>query len=168
MKKTIIAVALLLSGFVFQSASAQLRVRLNVNISSQPVWGPVGYDHVEYYYMPDIDAFYYVPAHQYIYQDRGRWIITTSLPYRFHDYDFNNGYKVVVNEPRPYYHVDTYRTRYASYKGNHSQGAIRNSHDPRYFEIKDHPEHNKWRNGNQGNNGNHGNNGNRRNNGHHN
>ena len=94
MKKTILAVALLIGGLVFQTASAQLRVRLNINISSQPVWGPTGYDHVEYYYMPDIDAFYYVPQRQYIYQQRGRWIFSTSVPYRFHDYDFNSGYKV--------------------------------------------------------------------------
>jgi len=156
MKKIILMAALLLGGFVFQNASAQLRVKLNVNIGSQPVWGPVGYDHVEYYYMPDIDVFYYVPRHQYIYQERGRWIFTTSLPYRFRSYDINTGYKVVVNEPRPYYHVETYRTQYAGYRGNHSQDVIRNSHDPKYFEIKDHPEHNKWRsnsNGNHRNNG---------------
>ena|ERR1041385_5347219 len=151
MKKTILIAVLLASGFAFQKAHAQLRVRLNVNISSQPVWGPVGYNHVEYYYLPDIDVFYYVPRHQYIFQQRGRWIFATSLPYRFNNYDFNTGYKVVVNEPTPYYHAESYRTRYASYKGNHSQEVIRNSHDPRYFEIKDHPEHNKWRN-NRGNN----------------
>jgi len=152
MKKTILMAALLVSGFVFQAADAQLRVSIKANIGVQPVWGPVGYDYVEYYYMPDIDAFYYVPSHQYIYQERGRWIFTTSLPYRFHNYDFNTGYKVVVNEPRPYYHAEVYRTKYAGYKGNHSQGVIRNSHDSRYFENKNHPEHNKWRrNGNRGN-----------------
>lgn len=154
MKKTILIAVLLAGGFAFQNANAQLRVRFNVNISSQPVWGPVGYDYVEYYYLPDIDAFYYVPRHQYIFQQRGRWIFTTSLPYQFNNYDINTGYKIVVNEPTPYYHAESYRTKYASYKGNHSQDVIRNSHDPRYFEIKDHPEHNKWRK-NRGNNGHH-------------
>lgn len=156
MKKTILIASLLLSGFVFQNASAQLRVSLNVNIGSQPAWGPVGYDHVEYYYLPDIHVFYYVPRHQYVYQQRGRWVFTTTLPYRYNSYDFNTGYKVVINEPTPYYHAEMYRTKYAGYKGNHSQDVIRNSHDPRYFEIKDHPEHNKWRsNRNHRNNGNH-------------
>jgi hypothetical protein len=60
MKKIILIVTLLLSGFIFTTATAQIRVRFNVNIASQPVWGPVGYDHAEYYYLPDIDMFYYV------------------------------------------------------------------------------------------------------------
>ena len=56
MKKIILIVTILLGGFLFQTASAQIRVRLNLNIATQPVWGPVGYDHAEYYYMPDIDV----------------------------------------------------------------------------------------------------------------
>jgi len=146
MKKIIFIAVLALSGFVFQSATAQVRVRLNVNIGSQPVWGPVGYDHVEYYYMPDIDAFYYVPKHQYVYQERGRWRFSESLPSRYRGYDLYSGYKVVVNEPSPYRRADTYRSQYGSYKGRHDQEVIRNSQDPRYFEIKGHPQHNKWRN----------------------
>jgi hypothetical protein len=155
MKKITLITALLLSGFVFQTASAQVRVNFRVNIASQPVWGPTGYDHVEYYYMPDIDAYYYVPTRQYIYLQRGRWIFSTSLPARF-GYDINTGYKVVVNARRPYLHRENYRTKYASYKGRHDQEIIRNSHDSRYFENKDHPEHNNWkqaqRHGNSGKN----------------
>jgi hypothetical protein len=145
MKKSIFVAALLLSGFVFQTATAQVRVSLKANIAVQPVWGPVGYDHAEYYYMPDIDAYYSVPKRQYIYQQQGRWIFAASLPARFH-YDLNNGYKVVINDdPRPYLHAATYRTKYGQYKGHHDQQIIRNSHEQKYFEIKDHPEHNKWK-----------------------
>jgi hypothetical protein len=165
MKKTILIVTLLLSGFVFQFASAQVGVRLNVNIGTQPVWGPVGYDHVEYYYMPDIDAFYYVPRHQYIYQQRGRWVFASSLPARYNNYDLYSGYKVVINDPTPYRHADTYRSQYGSYRGRHDQEVIRNSQDPRYFEVKDHPQHNQWRNDhNEGNDRNQGNYRNRRHN----
>ena len=165
MKKTILVSALLLSGFLFQSANAQLRVGLNINISTQPTWGPVGYDHVEYYYMPDIDVFYSVPRRQYVYQQRGRWIFSASLPLRYRSFDLYSGYKVVINEPYPYRRADTYRSQYASYKGNRSQEVIRNSRDSRYYENKGHPEYNNWRkkNGNHGNNGNRGKNSNRRN-----
>jgi hypothetical protein len=163
MKKTILIVALLLSGFLFKTVTAQVHVRLNVNIGSQPVWGPVGYDHVEYYYMPDIDAFYYVPRHQYIYQQRGRWVFASSLPPRYHNYDLYSGYKVVINDPYPYRHAETYRSQYSGYKGRGDQEVIRNSHDPRYFEISDHPEHNKWRNDNKRNDNNRGNDRNRKN-----
>jgi hypothetical protein len=150
MKKTLLIVAFVLSGFVFKTATAQVHVRFNVNIGTQPVWGPVGYDHVEYYYMPDIDAYYYVPSRQYIYQDRGRWIFSSSLPYRYHNYDVYNGYKVVINNARPYRNDRYYRTKYAGYRNNHSQEAIRNSHDSRYFVNKDHPEHNNWKSDNNG------------------
>src|ERR1051325_9202220 len=126
MKKTILIVTLLLSGFVFKTAIAQVHVRLNVNIGAQPVWGPVGYDHVEYYYMPDIDAYYYVPTRQYIYQERGRWLFAASLPPRFHNYDVYTGYKVVINEKTPYRRANNYRTMYAPYKGRHNQAIIRN------------------------------------------
>ena len=144
MKKTIMIIALLAGGLVVQTASAQVRASLRINVGSQPVWGPVGYDHVEYYYMPDIDAYYYVPTQQYIYLQRGHWIYASSLPSRYH-YNINTGYKVVINERAPYRHPDTYRARYASYKGRHDQKIIRDSHDSRYFENKNHPEHHKWK-----------------------
>ena len=43
MKKAFFIASLLLSGFLYETASAQI----TVNIGSQPVWGPVGYDHVD-------------------------------------------------------------------------------------------------------------------------
>jgi hypothetical protein len=145
MKKLILIVALLFSGFIFGTATAQLNVSVRANIGVQPVWGPVGYDHVEYYYMPDIHVFYYVPGHQYIYQQRGRWVYARSLPYRFHNYDIYNGYKVVINDRYPYRRAETYRAKYAEYKGHHDQEIIRNSRDSRYYEIRGHPEHNNWK-----------------------
>ena len=157
MKKTILIAALLLGGFMFQNAQAQVHVDVRFNVGTQPVWGPVGYDYVDYYYMPDIDVFYNVPRHQYIYLQSGHWIFASSLPSRYHNYDINRGYKVVVNEPTPYRNAAVYRTKYAGYKDNHGQEIIRNSHDSRYWENKNHPEHNKWK-ANQNNNGNgHGN-----------
>ncbi len=145
MKKTILAAALVFCGLAIQTANAQARVSRGINITTQPAWGPVGYDHVEYYYIPDIDVFYYVPKQQYVYMNRGRWVFTTVLPPRFRNFDFNSGYKVVVNEPQPYYHAKMYRTKYASYKGRHDQEIIRNSHDAKYFENKGHPEYNNWK-----------------------
>ena len=143
MKKTIIILSFLLSSFVFEKANAQIHWGLNVNIGTQPAWGPTGYDHVEYYYMPDIDAYYSVSNQQYIYLEGGRWTFASNLPSRFH-YDVNNGYKVVVNEPRPYRHAEMYRNKYASFKGRHDQEMIRNSHDSKYFVNKGHPEHERW------------------------
>ena len=145
MKKTTFSLVLLLTVFVFGTATAQLKINVRANIGAQPAWGPTGYDHVDYYYMPDINAYYYVPGHQYIYQQHGHWIHANTLPYRYHNYDVYKGYKVVVNESLPYRHDERYRTKYANYKGRHDQDVIRDSHDSKYFEVKDHPEHDKWK-----------------------
>ena len=57
MKKFIVCAALLFSAAFFKEASAQVRVNVNVNIGSQPVWGPEGYHYLDYYYLPDIEEY---------------------------------------------------------------------------------------------------------------
>jgi len=148
--KKIILIATILFAFVFtaKNAQSQLRIGVNINIGSQPVWGPVGYDYVDYYYMPDIDVYYYVPRQEFVYLSGGRWIFAASLPIRYRSYDLYSGYKVVVNEPRPYLHADVYRARYAPYRGRHDQVIIRNSNEPKYFVVKGHPKYNGHDNGN--------------------
>ena len=101
--------------------SVTSKAQVSVNIGLQPDWGPVGYDRVDYYYLPDIETYYYVPKKQYIYLDGGRWVFRSALPGRWGGYNLYNGYKVVINEPRPYLHFDNHKVKYAKYKGNHSQ-----------------------------------------------
>jgi len=132
MKKVFLAAAMLFSCFLVKSASAQVHVSFGVNIGSQPEWGPVGYDHADYYYMPDIGVYYDVPAHQYIYQSDGVWVRRGYLPPRWQNYDLYHGYKVVVNEPRPWRRDGDFRARYAGYRDRHDQVIIRDSHDDRY------------------------------------
>ena len=136
----VIIVALLLSSAI----NAQISVNLNLNLDSQPVWGPTGYDYVENYYLPDIDVWYNVPLHRFYYYEGGFWIYRLSLPSRFGNYNFYNSYKVVVNERQPWTHNDTYRQKYSSFKGRHDQQPIRDSKDSKYFVNKNHPQHNTW------------------------
>ena len=131
MKKMIIAAALLVSGFAFHN-TAEAQISVNVNLGSQPDWGPVGYDRADYYYMPDIDTYYSVPTHEYVYLNNNRWIRSRSLPSRYSSYNVYNNYKVVINEPNPWERATVYRTRYAKYKGRHDQVIIRNSKDVKY------------------------------------
>jgi len=116
MKKMFLIMAVLVFTAV-QRVQAQLRVNVNINLGSQPEWGPAGYDYVEYYYLPDVDIYYYVPSRQYIYLSGGRWIFVSSLPVRYRSYNLYNSYKVVINEPRPYLRHGVYQSRYAKYKG---------------------------------------------------
>ncbi|OJW55299.1 MAG: hypothetical protein BGO55_01740 [Sphingobacteriales bacterium 50-39] len=99
MKKLTLFV-LLGGGFFLHSASAQVKVNLDVNIGSQPLWGPTGYDHAEYYYLPEYDVYYDVPYKQYIYWNNGRRVTAATLPARYQA-DLYHTYKVVQNEPRP-------------------------------------------------------------------
>lgn len=145
MKRLLILAMLLTGTIAFQQSNAQVRVNVNVNIGSQPVWGPVGYDYVDYYYLPDIDAYYYVPSHQFIYLNGPRWVWASSLPARYHGYDLYHGYKVVINEPRPYLHHDTYKVKYAGYRNRHDQVVIRDSRESKYYVNKGHPNHGKWK-----------------------
>jgi hypothetical protein len=135
MKKLILAVAILINGVaVFTSVQAQVRV--NVNIGSQPDWGPVGYDYVNYYYLPDIDTYYSVPTREYVYLDNNRWARSRSLPARFGNYDIYNNYKVVINDRNPWERANVYRSKYAGYRNRHDQVIIRNSNDVKYKEHK--------------------------------
>ena len=131
MRKVILTAAFLIRCLSFKLADAQVRLSLGVNISAQPEWGPVGYARAQYYYMPDIDAYYDVPAHQYVYYENNAWVHGRALPPRYH-FDKYNSYKVVVNQPRPWEHQEQIRTRYASYRGHQGQAVIRDSHDQRY------------------------------------
>jgi hypothetical protein len=129
MKKLIFAAALMLACFSNKIANAQ--ISLSLNIGSQPDWGPVGYDHADYYYMPDIDAYYDVTNHLYVYNENNVWVHRAYLPERYH-FDRYNTYKVVVNERNPWERNAAMRTRYASYRGRTGQAVIRDSHDARY------------------------------------
>ena len=129
---------LLFAGCMLSSAvRSQVSVSVNFNVETQPAWGPVGYDNVSYYYMPDIEAYYFVPNHQFIYLDGGRWVFAASLPSRCRSYDLYRGYKVVVNEPRPYLHDDIYRTRYSHYKGYYNYQELLRDHPGSHHEYDD-------------------------------
>jgi hypothetical protein len=135
MKKVIIfSLVLALAGGFNNKADAQIRFHLNFNVGSQPDWGPAGYNHAEYYYLPDIETYYYVPTRQYIYMQGGNWVFSYNLPPRYRNYDLYNGYKVVINEPKPYLRNDVYRSRYMGYRGHHGQSIWR---DQRYRRDND-------------------------------
>jgi hypothetical protein len=128
-----IVMAVLFGVASLNSISTKAQVNINVNIGAQPQWGPSGYNHVDYYYLPGIDAYYNVPSKQYIYLSNGSWVWRNSLPSRYNGYDLYNAYKVVMNSPKPYLshnqHVKQYN-QYKNYSGK--QTNIRDSKDNRY------------------------------------
>ena len=151
-KKNIILAAVLFAICFGTQANAQISIRFNIGV--QPIWGPVGYDYAEYYYIPDIEAYYNVSTQEYVYYDGYRWVTMRNLPPRYSNFDLYRAHKVVINDPSPWTHNDRYRKQYYQYRGRHDQQAIRNSHDDRYRENPNHPEHNQWRGNNGRGNGN--------------
>ena len=123
MKKFILLIsAVVLIGL---SNTANAQVSVNVNINSQPSWGPGGYQYARYYYLPDLNIYYDVANSIFRYLSGSRWISCRSLPSRYRHYDLYKMYKVVINNPSPWAHNRTYSYRYAKYRGNRTQVPIR-------------------------------------------
>ncbi|WP_338644972.1 hypothetical protein V5J73_08470 [Flavobacterium sp. KS-LB2] len=152
---------LIIAGIIlFASANTmQAQVSVNVNIGSPPAWGPAGYSNVDYYYLPDVQAYYDIRATQFIYFGGGKWIRSRNLPNQYRNYNLYNGYKVVLNDyhgSRPYSNFNSHKVKYyKGYKGK-PQKSI-GSHRSNYKKVyKSNGNHGKGNQGGKGNNG-HGN-----------
>jgi len=146
MKKLALSVVMV-CGLLVQAATAQVKFNLDINLGSQPVWGPPGYDHAEYYYLPDYDVYYDVPRQQYIYWQGNRRVVAASLPAKYRSVDLYKSYKVVINEPKAYLHHADHVKKYAEFRGRHDQPVIRDNHEEKYWQVKGHPDHAKWKGG---------------------
>jgi len=142
--KTKILIAIILASFI-QPCFLNAQSNVSTNIGSQPIWGPVGYDHVENYYMPEIESYYNVTSKKYMYMINGKWITSTTLPSRYIKYDLYHGYKAVINGPNPYLHFNKHRVKYISYWNKRNQVPIRDSKETKYYINKDHPNNNEWK-----------------------
>lgn len=123
--------SLLFIGLVFfQTSHAQVRV--NVNIGSQPLWGPVGYDYVRYYYMPEIDVYYDVMNRKYTYYQGSKWVTKSKLPGRYKHFDIYRTYKVVINDSSPWRYHNNHRRHYRQYAHNRTQVILRDGDRGKY------------------------------------
>lgn len=105
---------------VFASTPNFAQVAVNVNIG-RPAWGPVVTTQ-EYYYLPDVDAYYDIPHGQFIYLNNGGWTRAKALPARYRTYNLNTGRVVVINDYHgnaPYVHYKTHKVKYKGNNGNH-------------------------------------------------
>jgi len=124
--KKLVYLAVLVGGLFF-AKPAEAQVNVNINIGSQPLWGPVGYDYARYYYIPEINVYYDVPNRRYTYYEGRRWITRGNLPGRYRNFNFYNTYKVVVNDRNPWNHHDRYSRDYGQYAHSRNQVNLRDS-----------------------------------------
>jgi hypothetical protein len=108
---------IVIAGILFLVSSTQAQVSVSVNFSPPP-WGPVGYNQVRYYYLPDVEAYYDVQSSMFIYSDGRTWVHRAYLPARYHDYDLYGGYKVVMKD----YHGNTPYMQFMEHKRMYARG----------------------------------------------
>ena len=149
--------------FLFVSSLTQAQVSVNVNLGAPPAWGPVGYSNVQYYYLPDVQAYYDIPASQFIFIKNGKWSRSRYLPGNYRNYNLYNGYKVVLNDyhgSRPYSNYNSHKVKYyKGYKGKPQKSIGKNPNYKSNNGNANYSNGNKQVSGNKGN-GNSGNKGN--------
>ena len=103
----------LLSVFALAAAPAA-HAQINININP-PSWGPAVPTGSQYYYIPETNGFYDVPARQYVVLRNDRWVRTSTLS----GYNTANFHPVVVDYvgDQPWTRYDEYKVKYPK-KGN--------------------------------------------------
>lgn len=150
--KKLVFIMMLAAGSIMMTNQANAQVNVNISIGNQPAWAPEDYDNAAYYYLPDLDVYYDVPAHQFVYLSGSRWVRSSALPAAYRNYDLYKVHKVAINEKNAYLHHDRDKKQYASFRGKYDQQPIRDSRDEKYSANK-----NNWNNNRFAKDNNHGN-----------
>ena len=148
---TLLFSILMVTATLFTVKPASAQVSVNINIVSQPLWGPISYDYVEYYYLPEAEVYYYVPTSQFIYWHNSNWVYVYNMPSMYHINLFTT-YKVVLNGYKPYMNHPMHKLKYGKYKSEkNKQMAIRDSQDKKYHGVKGHSGNSKGNDNKQNN-----------------
>src|SRR5262245_35363746 len=64
-----------------------------------PYWAPAydNFEHVHYYYLPDLEIYYDVWANEFVYLDAGHWVFSPFLPPMYMLYDLRSAPVVILN-----------------------------------------------------------------------
>ncbi len=120
MKKLAIISAIALSGLIYNNANAQVRVSVGFNLGGPVVVQrpvvverPVVVDYADdYYYMPEVDAYYSRGENLYYYNNGYSWVSGVYLPGAYRTYSWRNVPHYAVHAYRPYMNHNVYRTKY--------------------------------------------------------
>jgi hypothetical protein len=66
----------------------------------------------DYYYLPEVEAYYSIPLNRYFYYNDSRWISAAYLPGAYRSYDWRTARRFEVRGRRPYMNHDVYRGRW--------------------------------------------------------
>ena len=99
--------------------STDAQISVNLNVGTPPVWAPSAPVQVKYYYLPDIEVYYDVPARRYMYLRNGRWFRSASLPSHYRGYDLYHGQTIFLTDYRgntPYTNFKEHKIKYVGKK----------------------------------------------------
>ena len=128
MRKLILLSAIAAGSLLSTTANAQIGVSIGVNFGSRapivhvPVaTPPIAYDayYNDYYYLPDVGAYYSVSERAYYYNNGGRWMSAAYLP-GYRNYDWRTARRFEVHANRPYLNHNYYSSRYGAGRGNYT------------------------------------------------
>ena len=136
MKKLAIVSAIAMSGLFYNAANAQLGLHIGIRLFPQRIYAPrpvvvvqpqepvyqepvmsddSNNDDCDFYYLPDVGAYYSVNDQCYYYQDGDNWISAAYLPGVYRDFDWRYARRFEIRQSRPYMHNDFYRSRYQGF-----------------------------------------------------
>jgi len=80
-------------------------------------WGPGYSPGVNYYYLPDIEAYYDLTNRDFCYLDNGQWLFSSTLPGIYGGYDLSTAYVIALNSGvyQPWLHHHYYVSNYPRY-----------------------------------------------------
>ena len=109
---------LALLGIFALAAAPAAHAQINININP-PSWGPAVPAGAQYYYIPETNGFYDVPARQYVVSRNGKWIRTATLS----GYNPSSFHPVVVDYVgvQPWVRYQEYKVKYPKH-GGHPHG----------------------------------------------
>ncbi|APA00186.1 MULTISPECIES: hypothetical protein [Flavobacterium] len=117
---------------LFAASTSQAQVSINVNIGApavvvRPAWVPQNHVNVDFYYIPEIEAYYDVNASLYVYLNNGNWVRTRYVPVQYRGCDLNRAHRIALrgyHGNRPYAYFNNHNVRYHDNRNYH----------PRYVE----------------------------------
>jgi hypothetical protein len=148
MKKIYLLSAVVLGSFLSNKAQAQFSIHIGLNLPArhvyvpapQPVYDPIYNDDFDnsddYYYLPEVEAYYSIPLRCYFYMDGNRWTRAAYLPGAYRNYDWRTARRFEVRGRRPYMNHDVYRNKWGGSanrgdwnRGNNNYAGRGNDHN---------------------------------------
>lgn len=123
MKRIALISAIALGALFTKTANAQVGINVGFHLGDAHIGArivsnaPVQYDADDYYYLPDVGAYYDVADQCYFYNDGYNWVSAAYLP-GYRDYDWRSFRKYEVRANRLYLRDEYYRGRYNGGVGN--------------------------------------------------